>query len=91
MGELAELDRELRIPFSHQRIDKIVKDFDRDRVNALNFGEKTDKWLKSRSMTRFSFVSRPQIMTVIKALAAEWEHLFYDLLKFYSHCRTFLC
>jgi hypothetical protein len=29
----------LRIPFSHQRIDKIIKDFDQNGVNALNFGE----------------------------------------------------
>jgi hypothetical protein len=42
-------------------------------------------------MARFSFVSRPQIMTVTKALAAEWKHLFYDSLEFRPHCRTFLC
>jgi Ca2+-binding EF-hand superfamily protein len=39
VGELAELDPVLRIPFSHQKIDKIIKDFDQDGVNALNFGE----------------------------------------------------
>jgi hypothetical protein len=29
----------LRIPFWHQRIAKIIKDFDQDGVNVLNFGE----------------------------------------------------
>jgi hypothetical protein len=34
-----ELDRELQIPFSQQRLDKVIKDFDQDGDNALNFGE----------------------------------------------------
>jgi hypothetical protein len=33
--------------------------------------EKTDKWLRSQSMVRFSFVSGSQIMNVTKALTAE--------------------
>jgi hypothetical protein len=33
-GELAKLDRELQIPFSHQKIDKIIKEFDQDPVLA---------------------------------------------------------
>jgi Ca2+-binding EF-hand superfamily protein len=29
----------LRIPFSQQKIDKIIKDFDQDGDNVLNFGK----------------------------------------------------
>jgi hypothetical protein len=42
-------------------------------------------------MAMFSFVSHPQIMIVTKALAAGWEHMFYDLFEFRPRCRTFLC
>jgi hypothetical protein len=53
--------------------------------------EKTDNRRRSRSLARLSFVSRPQIMTVTNARAAEWEHLFYDSPEFRLRCRTFLC
>jgi hypothetical protein len=38
-GELAELYKELQIPMTQQKLQQIIKEFDHDGDNALNFGE----------------------------------------------------